>query len=132
MEVPGRVAAALDIPLVANVSSATCEGRTLVAERSGDGVREVVEADLPAMVSADKSLNKPRYPNLPSIMKAKKKPVEVIPIATALGAAPSASRRVVSIQLPEAKGPCRFLEGPPQQAAAELARILRDEVGVLH
>src|SRR4051812_19559060 len=45
--------------------------------REMDGYQEIVEAPLPALVTADKSLNVPRYPTLPNIMKAKKKPLTV-------------------------------------------------------
>ncbi len=42
---------------------------------------ETIEIDLPAVISADLRLNEPRYVKLPDIMKAKKKPLEQIPVA---------------------------------------------------
>ncbi|MCB2155263.1 electron transfer flavoprotein subunit beta/FixA family protein [bacterium] len=131
MEVPGRVSAVLDIPLVSAVGKVEPAGDKVVAEREADGRKEVVEVDLPAMIGADKSLNMPRYPTLPNIMKAKKKPMETVPIGDVLGGEPQPARRTLRYALPPEKGPCKFIEGPPEQAAAELVRILRETEGVV-
>ncbi|MFZ2630190.1 MAG: electron transfer flavoprotein subunit beta/FixA family protein [Desulfosalsimonadaceae bacterium] len=49
---------------------------TATVEREVDGGIEVLEMDLPGIVSADLRLNEPRYPALPAIMKAKKKELQ--------------------------------------------------------
>jgi len=49
--------------------------------REVDAGLEVIEVDLPAVISADLRLNEPRYVKLPDIMKAKKKPLDTMPIA---------------------------------------------------
>lgn len=49
--------------------------------REVDAGLEVIEVDLPAVVSTDLRLNEPRYVKLPDIMKAKKKPLDTLPIA---------------------------------------------------
>ena len=131
MEVPGRLAALLDIPLISAVGKVELAGGKVIVAREADGRREIVEADLPAMIGADKSLNMPRYPTLPNIMKAKKKSVEVLPLADVLGGEPKPTRRTVRYKLPAGKGPCQFIGGPPRQAAAELVRRLRDEAKIL-
>ena len=46
--------------------------------REIDGGLETIEVKLPAVVTADLRLNTPRYATLPNIMKAKKKPLEVV------------------------------------------------------
>ena len=53
----------------------------VTAMREVDGGVEVVEVDLPAVVSADLRLNEPRLPTLPNIMKAKRKPLEQLSMA---------------------------------------------------
>ena len=53
------------------------EGKALVT-REIDGGCETLEFALPAVVTADLRLNEPRYATLPNIMKAKKKPLEVL------------------------------------------------------
>jgi electron transfer flavoprotein beta subunit len=49
--------------------------------REVDGGLEVLEVTLPAVITTDLRLNVPRFPSLPGIMKAKKKPLAAIPVA---------------------------------------------------
>ena len=56
------------------------EGRATVA-REVDGGEQVLSVSLPAIVTTDLRLNEPRYAKLPDIMKAKKKPLEVLTAA---------------------------------------------------
>ncbi len=53
------------------------EGKATVT-REVDGGLETIEVSLPAVISSDLRLNEPRYATLPNIMKAKKKPLEVV------------------------------------------------------
>ena len=48
--------------------------------REVDAGLETIEVDLPAVVSVDLRLNDPRFVKLPDIMKAKRKPLDVIPL----------------------------------------------------
>ncbi len=59
-------------------SKVKVEGEKLVVTREVDGGLETVSITLPAVVTTDLRLNEPRYVTLPNIMKAKKKPLEVI------------------------------------------------------
>ena len=43
-----------------------------------EGDQEIIEVTLPVLVTAQQGLNEPRYPSLPGIMKAKKKPLETL------------------------------------------------------
>ncbi|MCK0508002.1 electron transfer flavoprotein subunit beta/FixA family protein [Aromatoleum anaerobium] len=54
---------------------------TIRVTREVDGGLETLELPLPAVVTSDLRLNEPRYATLPNIMKAKKKPLDVIPAA---------------------------------------------------
>ncbi|MDX2176370.1 MAG: electron transfer flavoprotein subunit beta/FixA family protein [Candidatus Sumerlaeia bacterium] len=130
-EVPGRVAELLGLPLAQVVNKLDVAPGRATAHREADGRTEVVELALPAIATADKGLNKPRYPNLPSIMKAKKKPVDTRPLEAVLGGAPQATRRVVANELPPGKGPVRMVAGAPAEAARALVGALRDEAKVL-
>jgi len=60
------------------------ELRSASVTREVDGGLETIEISLPAIISVDLRLNEPRYATLPNIMKAKKKPIEVIE-ASSLG-----------------------------------------------
>lgn len=54
---------------------------TVRVTREVDAGLEIVDVDLPAVVSVDLRLNEPRYVKLPDIMKAKKKPLDQVPLA---------------------------------------------------
>jgi electron transfer flavoprotein beta subunit len=72
------LAALLDIPQGAFASKLKiAEGRAEVT-REVDGGLETISISLPAVVTADLRLNEPRYVTLPNIMKAKKKPLDVV------------------------------------------------------
>src|SRR5438876_1049906 len=63
---------------LANVKmSMNRDGQTALVTREVDGGLETLKIKLPAVVTTDLRLNEPRYPSLPNIMKAKKKPLEV-------------------------------------------------------
>ncbi len=106
------------------------------AEREIEGAHEHVEFGLPAVVTAQKGLNEPRYASLKGIMAAKKKTVEVKDCA-ALGVDPAsvgargARLRVVRLSLPSPRKAGRKIEGDPDTQARELVRLLREEAQAL-
>jgi electron transfer flavoprotein beta subunit len=130
-EVPGRLSELLGIPLLHVAAKLTLDGGKATANREADGRTEVLEAALPAIVSADKSLNKPRYPNLPSIMKAKSKPFEIVPIATILGGTGARTRKTTAYRLPPERGPVRIIPGAGADAVKTLVGALKDEAKAL-
>lgn len=77
----GQMLASLwDRPQATFTSELTIDGEVATATREVDAGLEVIEFDLPAVVTTDLRLNEPRYVKLPDIMKAKKKPLDVIAI----------------------------------------------------
>ena len=75
-QVGPRVAELLDIPYVTTITKLTIDGKNVTVIRDVEGDSEVIETTLPLLVTAQQGLNEPRYPSLPGIMKAKKKPLE--------------------------------------------------------
>jgi len=70
-------------------SAVNVEGGSVAVIREVDGGLQTVNLKLPAIVTTDLRLNEPRYASLPNIMKAKKKPLEVLtPEALGVNAAP--------------------------------------------
>ncbi len=55
-------------------------GKKAKVTREVDGGLETIQVELPAVVSADLRLNEPRYPTVPNILKAKKKPLKEVPV----------------------------------------------------
>jgi electron transfer flavoprotein beta subunit len=87
--------------------------------REVDAGLETLEVDLPAVVTTDLRLNEPRYVKLPEIMKAKKKPLETVPLAT-LGV--EAKQR---LKLVKFEPPAQRQKGVRVKDAAELVEALR-------
>jgi electron transfer flavoprotein beta subunit len=71
------LAALLKWPQATFASKLVIEGDSAVVTREVDGGLETIRIKLPAVITTDLRLNEPRYPSLPNIMKAKKKPLEV-------------------------------------------------------
>jgi electron transfer flavoprotein beta subunit len=71
------LAALLGWPQATFASKLVIEGETALVTREVDGGLETIRIKLPAVITTDLRLNEPRYPSLPNIMKAKKKPLDV-------------------------------------------------------
>jgi electron transfer flavoprotein beta subunit len=132
-QVPGMLAELLDLPQVTvAVKIAVADGQATV-EREVEGARETWTTSLPALISAQKGLNEPRYASLKGIMAAKKKPVTTLD-AAGLGLGPEAVAgkvRVTRLELPPPRPPVRMIQGDAQAQAQELVRVLHEEAKVI-
>jgi electron transfer flavoprotein beta subunit len=132
-QIPGMLAELLDLPQVTVAVKIEVQDGKAVVEREIDGGREVWETPLPAVISAQKGLNEPRYASLKGIMAAKKKPIQAL-AAVALGLDAAALAPLVSvsaIELPPARPPVKMIEGEPDAQAKELIRLLHEEAKVI-
>jgi electron transfer flavoprotein beta subunit len=132
-QVAVRVAELLEIPQVTTITKLELEGNKATVERDVEGDTEIIEVSLPALFTAQQGLNEPRYPSLPGIMKAKKKPLErITPADLGLSAeAIQAQTTVLSYQPPAAREAGRILEGELDQQVKDLVRLLREEAKVV-
>ena len=120
------LAALLGWPQATFVSKLAARGRQGASvSREVDEGLEQLEVKLPAVISVDLRLNEPRYASLPNIMKAKKKPVDVLkPEDLGVDAAPRLHY-------------LKFAEPPKRQAGAKVGSVaelvgkLKSEAGVL-
>jgi electron transfer flavoprotein beta subunit len=119
------VAEELGLPAVSAVAHLTIADGHGEAEREVEGGVEVVQFSLPAVVTADKGLNEPRYPALRGIMMAKKKPLEVKPVELEAG-----GLEVVGLALPPDRPEGRIV-GEGADAVSALIEALRTEAKVL-
>ena len=79
----GQMLAALwDRPQATFASELSIAGNVATVTREIDAGLETIEVDLPAVVTTDLRLNQPRYVKLPEILKAKSKPLDVVPLAS--------------------------------------------------
>jgi electron transfer flavoprotein beta subunit len=133
MAVPSMVAELLDWPQTTVVVKLelSADGRSAVAHREIEGALEIVDVTLPAVITAQKGLNEPRYASLKGIMAAKKKAIEPVDPG-ALGITKDGARTVVeNLAAPPARAAGRKLEGDADAQVAELVRILHDEMKII-
>jgi len=101
------------------------DNQKVIAEREIEGGREVVESELPVVITAQKGLNDPRYASLKGIMAAKKKVIEEKPAFSVENVS-----EIIKMYSPPAKNPGRIL-GTDSSAVPELVRLLREEAKVI-
>ena len=127
----------LGLPCVSNVVGIeVIDEQHLKVTRSGDTGDEIVELELPAVVTVDVSINEPRLPQMRGLMMAKKKPIEKMDLA-ALGtsaeeigcAAPKSE--VVEFMPTEKRSGGRKFEGEPADITAQVVQLLSEEAKVL-
>lgn len=127
-----RLAEALDIAQVTSITKLQLlDGKKVVLHRDVEGDTEIVETELPILVSAQQGLNDPRYPSLPGIMKAKKKPIETIGLEDIAITQDLCKTAVMEVFLPQKKAAVRILSGSIQEQVQELAGLLRNEAKVV-
>lgn len=130
-QVAGRVAEILNWPQALVVTKLEIGDGSLTAHRQIEGGSEVIEIPLPAVVSAQKGLNEPRYASLKGIMQAKKKPLETWGAGDLGGDIPAAKTEIVKMELPPERPAGRKIDGEPAEQAKELVRLLREEAKVI-
>ena len=101
------------------------DGKSVRVVREVDGGLETVDVALPGIVTADLRLNEPRYASLPNIMKAKKKPIEVL-APDALGVDIAPRLKVLKVEEPPKRK-----SGIKVKTVAELVDKLKNEAGVI-
>jgi len=128
-----RVAELLGIPHVSSVTKLTLNGNTASCERDAEGDVERIEVTLPALITAQQGLNEPRYPSLPGIMRAKRKPLNRL-TPEELGLKPEElvpEVRRVSLSLPAARCSGRIMSGELAEQVQALIRHLRHDDRVI-
>jgi len=123
------VAERLKMSHVAVASKCTFEGTaTVQVERDIEGgVREIYKVKLPALITANKGLNKMRLASLPGIRAASKKEIKEVPLEGNI----KPSFKIANWNLPPERGKVKMIEGEPAQQAAELVRLLHEEAKVV-
>ena len=132
-QVAVRLADALNIPSVTSIIKLEVEENKATVTREIDGGTEIVEISLPAVLTAQKGLNIPRYPSMMGIMKAKKKELKVMTLAD-IGISTAelpGKMNTLKYSLPSPRKGGIKISGEAADAARELARILREEAKVI-
>jgi len=132
-QVGPRLAEELGIAVVTAITKLTINDDKATIERDVEGDIEIVEAQLPLLVTCQQGLNEPRYPSLPGIMKAKKKPLDTLDLddLDLDEKDVEAKSKTIEIFLPSSKGAGKILDGDLKQQAQELISLLKTEAKVI-
>jgi electron transfer flavoprotein beta subunit len=130
--VPAQLAELLGWPCLSWImeEAVDADGKGVRAARQVEGGLEVFDVPLPAVLSAQKGLNEPRYPTLKGIMGAKKKEIREVKAAE-LGVSAEVELSVVTLQALPPRPPGRIIPGDVPTAVKELVRSLREEAKVI-
>jgi len=119
------LAALLNWPQATFASKIVVKDKSLEVTREVDEGLEIIEVNIPSVITCDLRLNEPRYASLPNIMKAKKKPLEQINVAD-LGV--DTKPRIEQIKVEE---PPKRKSGIKVANVAELVQKLKNEAKVI-
>jgi electron transfer flavoprotein beta subunit len=122
-EVGAMIAEYLTLPFISYASQLEVAGSTATISRDIEGGTEILEVDIPFVVSAAKGLAEQRIPNMMGIMKAKSKPLQVVPPV-----AFEQQVKLVSFEAPKPKSAVKMID--PDQMD-ELVRLLHEEAKVI-
>ena len=136
-QVPAMIAEELGLPLLPCVIEEQISGDTIVCRQQVEGGSNRVEARLPAVLTTQKGINEPRYPNMRAIMKARKRPVTVLTLSD-IGldadsfAAEQSRLRIVSMAYAPQRSPGKVIEGNSAvEKAEQLLKLLRENREVI-
>ena len=119
------VAELLGLPIITAISKLQLDGGRVKARRELEGSYELIECPMPAVVTIDEGIARPRYPSLKGIMAAKKKPLEVKPAQVG-----EERYKLDKMELPPERAAGRII-GEGKDAVPELVRLLKEEAKVL-
>jgi len=132
-QVPSVVAESLDLPQASVVTKLEIQDKSFRAERDVEGAHEIVEGSLPAVITAQKGLNVPRYASLKGIMAAKKKQISIKSLDS-LGLSEEDMKPRLSIEqvmLPPSRPPGKVLKGEVAEVVTQLVKLLHEEAKVI-
>ncbi len=125
----GEVAELLGWPCASWIMEATVDGdgQSVRVGRQVEGALEIFDLPLPAIVSAQKGLNEPRYPTLKGIMGAKKKEIKDVKASDLGLAGEPAQLSLTTLAALPPRPPGRVIPGDVPTAVKELVRALRED-----
>jgi len=115
------------------VTKLDIQDKTFRAERDIEGAQEIIEGSLPAVITAQKGLNVPRYASLKGIMAAKKKQIVVQPLDS-LGLSADDLKPRISIEqvtMPPPRPPGKILKGDVAEVVPQLVKLLHEEAKII-
>jgi electron transfer flavoprotein beta subunit len=132
-QVPAVIAEQLNMPQASVTLKLQIEEGKFIAEREIEGAREIIEGNLPAVITAQKGLNTPRYASLKGIMAAKRKKIDIRSLdSLGLSSEDLQPRLLVEeVTLPPARPPGQVVEGDVSETVPQLVKWLREEAKII-
>lgn len=132
MQTMFRIGALFDFPVVTNAVKVTARAdRAVVSYGLAGGQTRTCDLSMPCVIAAGRGLNTPSYPTFPDVVKARKKPVDVIDFdSLALAASPGSVRLMKLVPLTQERSP-KEIKGSPREVAVRITAILKEEAKVM-
>jgi electron transfer flavoprotein beta subunit len=121
--VGGMIAGLMDLPFVSLATKLDIAGKTATIEHDVDGGSQVVECDLPMVISCAKGMAEQRIPNMRGIMAARTKPLTIVPASSG-----EALTGIVSYSLNPGRTTCKMID---PENMDELVNLLHTEAKVI-
>lgn len=127
------LAEALDWPHVGAVTKLdiAADGKGFTANRRIEGADEIVSGKFPVLLTIEKGLVECRYPSLPNLMKAKKKPLTMVAAKDVPGFAAATAKvggtKTQKFELPPPRPAGKLLKGDAAETVPQLVKLLREE-----
>ena len=135
-QVGGSIAELLGISHATVVNQIEAEGKKLKVHRELEGgLEEILEIDLPALLTIQTGINEPRYVSIMGIRKVAKKEIKVLAAKDLTLAAnetglSGSDTRIEKISFPPTTGAAKMIEGNPEEVALNVINVLKDKGGL--
>ncbi|OGI06479.1 MAG: hypothetical protein A3I68_04135 [Candidatus Melainabacteria bacterium RIFCSPLOWO2_02_FULL_35_15] len=101
--------------------------KIIICDREAEGEHEIIEVQLPALITCDRGEDFPRYASITGIMKAKKKEITV----KTLSSSDFQRTEITGMELPPSRKEAKIFEGEVPEKVAALVKALREEAKVI-
>ena len=129
-QIPIFIAEELGLPHVSFVMKFTeidSSSKKAICDREIEGAHEIVEVQLPALITCDRGEDIPRYASITGIMKAKKKEIKEITPSKDLINQIGNRTQIVGMDLPPSRKEAKIFEGETPEKVTALVKALREE-----
>ena len=127
-----RLAESLDMPAATNVVDLDIQGDMAVVEcERGAGTIDVIQMMLPCVTAVGKGINNPKYPTFPDIVKARKKEIRKVDLATLDLESPESEMEILYLAPAVEERNPEAIEGSAPEIARQIVEILKTEAKVI-
>ncbi len=115
------------VSFVMKLTEINPQEKKIICDREADGTHEIIEVQLPALITCDRGEDIPRYASITGIMKAKKKEIVVKSPQSSL----ESRTEIINFELPPSRKEAKIFDGETPQKVSELVKTLREEAKVI-